>query len=108
MANGEQKKQRIAELEKTLLKASVDSGNLALRALILINGGAAVAVLAFVGNLIGQARVPHANPNSVAVSLILFALGVVAGAAGMGLFYWFNFFTGREASALTLTDEPPT
>jgi hypothetical protein len=40
--------------------AALDNANLAMRTAVLINGGAAVSVLAFIGGLISQGKVPLA------------------------------------------------
>jgi hypothetical protein len=57
-------------------RAAVDAAQLALRSAILVNGGAAVALLAFIGSLAAQGRVGASEIGAVANSLLWFAGGV--------------------------------
>jgi len=45
---------RARDFELSTNEAAINSGQLAIRTAVLINGGAAVAVLAFLGGLAGQ------------------------------------------------------
>ena len=54
---------------------------------LLINGGAAVALLAFLGNCWKQVGVPASLTQHVANALLLFVGGVFLAAAGSGLKY---------------------
>jgi hypothetical protein len=71
--------------------AALDNANLAMRTAVLINGGAAVSVLAFIGGLNSQARVPLASLIPIAASLVWFAVGVAAATFAMGCAYLTNY-----------------
>jgi hypothetical protein len=72
------------EIAKRVDEATINAGNLALRMVLLINGGAAVALLSFMGNLKDQRQ-------AIAGALAWFAWGVVAAALALGLAYATNF-----------------
>ncbi|MGL6213244.1 hypothetical protein [Billgrantia desiderata] len=72
-------------------KSVITAGQNALRSAILINGGAAVAILAYIGKLSVEAagQVTH-----FALPLLLFVLGTLTVAVGSGITYlsqWFYF-----------------
>ena len=83
--------------EKFWLKtndATINAGNLALRTLLIINGGAAIALLAFIGNfapvLPGEyAGLPKIHPSITA--LMWFAFGVTASVMAMAFAYCTNY-----------------
>jgi hypothetical protein len=81
---------RNAGLHTSLNEAAMKGADAALRAALLINGGAAVSVLAFVGGLASQNRIELEQLKDVANSLALFAFGVVAAVAGLALAYFTN------------------
>jgi hypothetical protein len=66
---------RFFELMQPLI---VKDAQAAIQAAILINGGAAVSVLAFVGALVGQNKTDIAHLRGVVLSLLFFAGGVAA------------------------------
>jgi hypothetical protein len=68
-------------------EAAIKAGDAALRAGLLINGGAAVSVLAFIGNLATKEPIAGSQLSRVASSLEIFAAGVFAAVVGMGLSY---------------------
>jgi hypothetical protein len=72
-------------------KATIDTSFLALRTSVLINGAAAVAVLAFLGSLASSDKVPLTQLASIANSLKSFAWGVVAAALAMLSAYLTNY-----------------
>ena len=88
----------LREVMKRANEATVQSGQLAARTIILINGGAVVAMLAFVGNFASRAQ---SSLTSVADSLVYFAIGVAFGAVTLGAAYFANF---AGTSALYATD----
>ena len=74
--------------------ATINAGNLALRALLIINGGAAIALLAFIGNfapvLPGEyAGLPKIHPSIT--PMMWFALGVFASVMAMVFAYCTNY-----------------
>lgn len=76
---------RIAEREhdiaigrtRAIEEAAIIQLNNALRALFLLNGGAAVAILAFLGALVDKNKIGQAELVVVARTLIWFSIGVV-------------------------------
>ncbi len=71
-----------------LFKSVLESGQTAINTAILISGGGAVALMAFVGNL--PAKDP-ATPN-LACAIILFAIGVLSGAMAAGARHFSQVF----------------
>ena len=64
----------------------ISYGQMSLKSAILINGGAAVAILALIGNIWSQ----HISPPTVellARSILLFSLAALGGAFGIGCTY---------------------
>jgi len=86
--------------------AVIRNADAALRAALLINGGAAVAVLAFIGALASKDRI-HLSLGDVANSLIWFGYGVSAAVAAMALSYFTNYLIGTHALSLVKNWEPP-
>jgi hypothetical protein len=72
-------------------KAAIDGSNLALRTLVLINGGAAIAMLAFLGT-VAKDQSNLSKIGEVAHTLRYFAIGVALACAGMALAYFTHFF----------------
>lgn len=95
--NAEVENRRLAEREhdqfeeyaKQVNEATIQSGQLALRMSMLINGGAAVSVLAFIGTIVSKVGA-DAVPN-VASTILWFACGVAAAVVGMALAYCTNY-----------------
>ena len=75
-----------------LNEAAINNGNLIARALLIINGGAAIAVLAFIGRLI-----PSNKPENWLIitplidALMWFAWGVAMTAIAMAFAYFTNY-----------------
>ena len=73
-------------------KAAIDNANHALRTLILINGGAAIAILAFLGAVISSDTNQFADDIVVVTSPIAwFAWGVALATLGMAFAYFTNY-----------------
>ncbi len=69
-----------------LFRSVILAGQTALKSAILINGGAAVALLAFIGSVWDKTT----NPNVIKkllISMVLFVLGVLAGGIASSLTY---------------------
>jgi hypothetical protein len=88
------KGQQQASLE--LFRSVVQAGQATLRTAMIINGGAAAALLAFIGNIWSRASaagVPTAGPDISMLTrqlgrpLVLFTFGVLLGAVAMGTTY---------------------
>ena len=70
-------------------EATIQSGQNTLRMTMLINGGAAVAVLAFLGSLAG--KVDMDQVSRLASTIVWFASGVAASVVGMAAAYFTNY-----------------
>ena len=73
--------------------AAVKSSDAVLRACLIVNGGAAIAVLSFIGNLASKDSAVLKGLPSVAGSLLYFAGGVVASLCGYGFAYFTHYMT---------------
>ena len=62
-AVAEREHDRVAEFGDRVNEATINGGNLALRMVLLINGGAAVALLSFMGGLAKDQRQAIASAN---------------------------------------------
>ena len=83
-------------------EAAIKSGDATLRMLMLINGGAAAALLTFTGNLTNAAQ-----KLSFANTLVWFATGVACAVAGVALSYFTNFFMAEHTTSLKRIWEHP-
>lgn len=78
--------------ENPMETALINLSQNAFKTVILINGGAAVALLAFLGNI--WAKDPGLQVvSSLANSISLFSIGVLIGALGSGMVYVCNYLT---------------
>jgi hypothetical protein len=88
-------------------KATIDSANLALRFLIVINGGAAIAVLTFLGGVASKDNIDFGKVGDVAHTLRYFAIGVALALAGMAFSYLTNYFMVSIESSKKKSFEHP-
>jgi hypothetical protein len=75
-----------ADAQLELFKSVIQSGQAALKSLFLLNGGAAVAVLALIGHL-STSTIAAAQVNKFAVPLLSFACGLAFAAMASGFTY---------------------
>jgi hypothetical protein len=75
------------EFHTYINKSAMEGANLALKTLVLINGGAAVAILTFLGALAGKDKADFAQIGIVAYTLRYYATGVALAVAGMAFAY---------------------
>ena len=91
--------------------AAIKSSEIALRAAILINGGAAVSILAFIGGIVSKEKFdPHDSLirfSDVSNSLVLFGLGVFSAALGIGFSYITHYATAGHAASFKHKFEYP-
>ena len=85
---------------KQVNEAAIKTGENTFQACLLINGGAAISVLAFIGGLASKDVIGVSQLAAVADSLIPFAFGVVAAVAGMALSYVVNYLTAVHTDSL--------
>lgn len=67
-----------------------DYGSQVLRALMILNGGAVIAILAMIGSLVSKTGAVLLHPGSVVPALTAYVLGVICTVIGMAMGY-FNF-----------------
>ena len=72
-------------------KSVIDSGREALNALVLINGGAVVALLSFISITLSKGLSFELGSN-LKCSILYFGIGVLMGALGFGGRYFTQFF----------------
>ena len=87
-------------------KSLIAIGQFALRFVLLINGGAAIAVLAFVGDLAASVGMPD-----VGMALTWYVLGIAIGGIAMGTSYLtqlvlFNDMRGEESPRFFKKHQP--
>jgi hypothetical protein len=100
-AVAERQHDQIIEIGNRLDEATINAGNLALRMVLLINGGAAIALLSFMNNL------PKDQRQAIAGALVYFAWGVVAAASALGLAYATNLCAVSITQSMTYWYEHP-
>jgi hypothetical protein len=98
---------RAADFYDQLNESSIKSSEITLRACLLINGGAAVSVLAFIGGLASKELIGVSQLAPIADSLVKFAFGVVAAVAGMALSYVVHYVTGAHVNSMQKVGEHP-
>jgi hypothetical protein len=91
--------ERESEFFNTNNNAAIKSGEDAIKALTLINGGSSVAMLAFVGTLASKDQYTSEQLALVAAPLIWFATGVGLAVAAACL----SYFSNRAIAELSLT-----
>jgi hypothetical protein len=72
-------------------EACIRSGESAVKFCMLINGGAALAMLSFLGALASQGKITTIQLTNLSGTLMWFAMGVAAGALSQGFAYLTNF-----------------
>lgn len=70
-----------------MAERAVQAGQVTVRTAVIVNGGAAISILAFIGGLVGQGRLSIQNISTVADSLLWFAAGIVCGVGSLGSSY---------------------
>jgi hypothetical protein len=98
---------RLAEFGLALNESAIKSSELTLRTAVLINGGAAISVLAFVGGLSSQGKIGISRLGDVADSLTPFAWGVASATVGMGLSYLTHYLTLGTQNSRKISWESP-
>jgi hypothetical protein len=81
--------------------AAINAANFALRMVLLINGGAAIALLIFVGGL------PAEQKRAIAATLDWFTWGIAAAVAALACAYFTNHGLAVKERSKTWTDKPP-
>jgi hypothetical protein len=82
-------------------EAAIGSSNVVLKAMLLINGGAVISLLALMGPLAAAQKVAVAN------SLLSFVWGIVFTVIGMAFAYFTNYLTAVQLHSWTRKWEHP-
>jgi hypothetical protein len=98
---------RHRELIFKLMEATFSSAQLGLRTAILVNGGAAIAVLTLVGGLVGQGRIKVDHLDRVNDTLMWFAAGIACAGLAMAGSYLANYAHSSFLGAQGLSYEHP-
>src|SRR4051812_11172099 len=86
-----------ADSAKLMFQSVISSGENAVKSAMLINGGASVAVLAFLGNLMAKASLaPSLKLGEFPNAMLCFVFGVLVPALANGLIYSTQFSFKRE------------
>jgi hypothetical protein len=88
-------------------EAAIKSSELTLRTSVIINGGAAISVLAFIGGLVGHGKIAVGDLGPIAESLSMFAFGVAAATFAIGLSYLVHYLTQAISNSQSLNWEAP-
>lgn len=78
-----------------MLRATITTGQSALKSALLINGGAAVALLAFIGSVWSSPNTEKALPE-ISAALLLYVFGVLSAAVAAGATYFSQAGFGHE------------
>jgi hypothetical protein len=97
--------ENLTEFTRQNYEAAFKSGQIALRTVVLVNGGAAVAVLFFLGII--AARVSVAQISIVASSLIWFVAGITFGLIALTCAYLTNLYDANVGTSLSQTWQYP-
>jgi hypothetical protein len=98
---------RSRRVSEAINEAVIKAGEVAIRTVMLVNGGAAVSVLAFIGALVRQDEVTVKQIAGVSSGLLWFAGGVAAAVLALALSYFTNFcYVGQERSKIFNFDHP--
>ena len=98
---------RLDEFSTRVDDSAVKSADAALRNLLLINGGAAVAILAFMGAVISKNTGTTKVVDDIAGGLTYFAWGVITSVAALCLSYLVHFATYYAATSQKKVWEHP-
>jgi hypothetical protein len=82
---------RTYRVSEALREATIKGGEVAIKTLMLVNGGAAVSVLTFIGGIVGQGRVTVKQMTDVSGSLLWFASGVALAVVALAFSYFTNY-----------------
>lgn len=88
-------------------KAAIESANVAIRSLMLVNGGAVVALLAFLGALESGDAGNAVKADVLVAPILWFALGVGFSAMTATLAYLVNLLDSGLVNSVRLTWEHP-
>jgi hypothetical protein len=97
MAEARRAHDRLDAFSLSINDSMIKSADAMIRNCLLISGGAAVAILAFMGAVISKDPGSHKIIGDIAGSLTYFAWGVVTSIVALGLAYIVHFLTYKHA-----------
>ena len=97
----ERQHDRQDEFFRHMNETAINASHVVLRTILLINGGAAIALLSFDG------RLPSQQAKAVAATLLWFALGVVATTVAMVFTYFTHLSMAGVIASRTMSYEHP-
>lgn len=87
------------EFSQSVGQAAINSGTFAIRTLVIVNGGAAVALLAFVGSLVsGDVEGFLDNLADLTSPIMWFVWGVALASGSVGCAYFTNYSIAASSS----------
>jgi len=95
------------EFGKNANEAALESGREALKAMILVNGGSSVAMLAFIGTLASKDVLPPNKLAEISSPLIWFATGLILAMIASAGAYFTNLMIAGSSSRQTREYEFP-
>jgi hypothetical protein len=98
---------KIEEFRRYTNEAAITAAGLALRMAMLINGGAAIALLAFIGSLVSNDKVVAGQLNNAATNMMWFAWGVACSVFGIALLHFTTYCMAYHAASQKRISEPP-
>ena len=96
-----------SERSSMLLSAALENANLAIKSTMLINGGAAIAILAFIGQMNDNEDKELELVISLTRSLILFAIGAGFSTAAIIFGYFSNYSYFESSQYMSASHEYP-
>ena len=97
--------ENLTEFTRQNYEAAFKSGQIALRTVVLVNGGAAIAVLFFLSAI--AAKVSVAQISVVAHSLIWFVAGITCGLIALTCAYLTNLYDANVGTSVSQTWQYP-
>jgi hypothetical protein len=89
----------LEDFRKQNNEAAIRSGEVALKTVLLVNGGAAVAILAFLGAIASRERITTSQLSGVASTIGWFAAGVALGVVALAFAYLTNLYMANTAAS---------
>ena len=94
-------------LSRQASDAAIGHANFALRTLIIINGGAAIALLAFLGSLLSAEGNYSSKLSEITAPLVSFSWGIATATVSIGFAYFTTYCIASAFSEKELTWDHP-
>ncbi len=104
----EREHDKVIDYTNRMNEAAINNANFALRTLVIINGGAAIAILAFLGSLVSANATEYVNKLPALVGpLMWFVWGTALAAVAAALAYFTNFSMASSSALMDHIWEHP-